>query len=206
MGKIRWAIAKALKRILRPVALNNCRIDKSSRLCPGCELTSVTMDRYSYMGSNCFAVNSSIGSFCSIADACRVGGAIHPINRVSSSPVFHKGRNILKKNFSALEPMATPITTIEDDVWLGAGCYIKSGVTVHTGAVIGMGSVVTHDVPPYEIWAGNPARRIRKRFDDETIERLLKIRWWNWDEKKISKYTPYFDDPQHLFEKLQEEL
>ena len=69
-------------------------------------------------------------------------------------------------------------------------CVNKSGVTISDGAVIGMGSVVTHDVGPYEIWAGNPARMIRKRFDDETVENLKQIKWWNWNEEK-SKNMPH---------------
>ena len=64
---------------------------------------------------------------------------------------------------------------------------ILSEVHIKTGAVIGAGSIVTKDVGPYEIWAGNPARLIRKRFDDETIEKLLKSEWWNWSEDRLQK-------------------
>ena len=67
-------------------------------------------------------------------------------------------------------------------------------VTIGDGAVIGGGSVVTKDVGPYEIWAGNPARFIRKRFDDETIEKLLKIKWWDWSDEQLKKAGKYFSD------------
>lgn len=72
------------------------------------------------------------------------------------------------------------------------------GITIGDGAVIGAGSIVTKDVGPYEIWAGNPARFIRKRFDDETIEKLLKSQWWNWDDEKLKKYGEKFQSPEEF--------
>lgn len=76
--------------------------------------------------------------------------------------------------------------TIGNDVWVGINVTILSGVTVGDGAVIGAGSVVVKDVEPYSVVAGNPARVIRKRFDDETIRALLQIRWWDWSIEKIN--------------------
>lgn len=77
--------------------------------------------------------------------------------------------------------------TIENDVWIGAKATIMSGVKIHNGAVIGSNSVVTKDVPPYAIVAGNPAQIIKFRFDVDQIQALQEIRWWNWDEEKIKK-------------------
>jgi acetyltransferase-like isoleucine patch superfamily enzyme len=75
--------------------------------------------------------------------------------------------------------------TIGNDVWIGAKTTIMSGVTIGDGAVIGSGSVIAKDVPPYSIWVGNPAKMIKKRFSDGQIEKLMKIKWWNWPEQKI---------------------
>lgn len=72
--------------------------------------------------------------------------------------------------------------------------YYSGGISIGDGAVIGAGNIVTKDVGPYEIWAGNPARFIRKRFDDETIEKLLKSQWWNWDDEVLKKNGQYFSD------------
>ena len=150
---IKCIIAKSMKIILNPPALNSCMIDKSAKVGPRTEMTKCSMGRYSYIGQQCFMVNTNIGNFCSISDRVSIGGAAHPLQFVSTSPVFHVGRNILKKNFSYHEIFDTDKTIIGNDVWIGQGVFIKAGVTIHDGAVIGMGSVVTKDIPAYEIWA-----------------------------------------------------
>lgn len=91
-------------------------------------------------------------------------------------------------------------TIIENDVWLGARTMVLAGVTIHTGAVIGAGSVVTKDVGPYEIWAGNPARFIRKRFDDDTIDKLLKTRWWDFSDDILRNLGMKVTDPNLFIE------
>jgi acetyltransferase-like isoleucine patch superfamily enzyme len=74
---------------------------------------------------------------------------------------------------------------IENDVWIGAYATIMSGVKISNGAIVAANSVVTKDVPPYSIVAGNPAKIVKYRFDESQIEKLLKLSWWNWDEDKI---------------------
>lgn len=194
----KYVVAKGLKILLNPPALKNCNIDKSSRVCSRSELTRCSVGRYSYIGYQNFMVNVSIGSFCSIADRCSIGGALHPMDYVSTSPVFHEGKNILNKNFSKHPVPSTPQTIIENDVWIGQGAFVKAGVHIGNGAVIGMGSVVTKDVGPYEIWAGNPAKLIHKRFDDRTIQRLLNSNWWEMDDTELSKHAKYFNKPGEI--------
>jgi len=80
--------------------------------------------------------------------------------------------------------------TIGNDVWVGINTLVLSGVSIGDGAVIGASSVVANDVPPYTVVAGNPARLIRRRFDDETIKKLLEMKWWNWDIQKIKDNMP----------------
>ena len=74
---------------------------------------------------------------------------------------------------------------IGNDVWIGYGATILSGVSIGDGAAIGACSLVVKDVPPYAIVAGNPAQVIRYRFDEETIHKLLKIRWWDWPDQRV---------------------
>ncbi|MBD9190873.1 MAG: antibiotic acetyltransferase [Catenibacterium mitsuokai] len=204
MVDFKLLVSKGLKILLNPPALRNCKIDKTSKVCARSELSRVILGKYSYIGNSCFMVNTQIGKFCSIADKCSIGGARHPIERVSSSPVFHEGKNIMKHNFATLSIKSTPQTIIENDVWLGMGCYVKAGITIHSGAVVGMGSVVTHDIPPYEIWAGNPAKKIKNRFDKKISKDLLQMAWWDWDDKKIQKYAHLFDNPKKLIQEIKE--
>ena len=81
---------------------------------------------------------------------------------------------------------AAPIV-IGKNVWIGANATVTPGVTIGDGAIIAAGEVVTKDVPPYTIVGGVPAKQIRKRFDDATISKLEKIRWWNWESDKIDR-------------------
>lgn len=76
---------------------------------------------------------------------------------------------------------------IGNDVWIGMNTLILSGVRIHEGAVIAAGSVVTKDIPPYAIAGGNPARVIKKRFNEYEIDRLVELAWWNWPHEKVNK-------------------
>lgn len=192
-NKIIYYIAKCIKKIQLP-AIKNSEIHKTSEICSAAHIVGCQIDRYSYIGNNCTVINCKIGAFCSIADFCIIGGAAHPTQFVSSSPVFLKGKNCMKTNFSKhiFEPSKT--TYIGNDVWLGNSCLIKAGISIGDGAVIGMGSVVTKDVSPYTIVAGNPAREIRKRFNPEIIDKLCKLSWWKWDDEKLYKRATGFAD------------
>ena len=113
---------------------------------------------------------------------------------VSMSPVFYYGKDSVKAKFSQHHRLTPLITTIEHDVWIGRG-LIKQGVTIGTGAVIGMGSVVTNNVKPYEIVAGNPAKHIRNRFGEEVIVALYESNWWLLADGELFKYAEYINSP-----------
>ena len=191
-----------LPKIIRKFKLRsikNSKIDSKCTVLGGCTLLNVTMKQYSYIGSDATIINTEIGSFCSIAGGCMIGGGEHPIDHVSTSPVFHSGRNCLKINFANCEFQPYHKTIIGNDVWIGARCLIKGGVTIGDGAILGMGSILTHDIPPYEIWAGNPAKFIRKRFSDEIINKLLVLQWWNLSDSELRCIGNRFDNPQDFF-------
>ena len=186
-----FLINKTLKAIYRP-ALRNCQIDKTARIGMASNCISVKMGRYSYMGSFNSVCDTTIGSFCSIASYCAIGGGKHPIDAVSTSPVFYSGRNILGKNFADLPEEKNKGVVIDNDVWIGEAVFIKDGVHIGTGAIVGAHSVVTKDVPPYAIVAGVPARVLKFRFTDNTIQKLLESQWGNWLDSKIQKYANKF--------------
>ena len=203
---IKRLITKGMRVFFKPSSLTNSTIHKKAKICSGSQINNSVVDRYSYVGHDCFLLNANIGSFCSIADNCRIGGANHEIGFVSSSPVFNKGKNVLKKNFAKFNVEKTQTIVIHSDVWIGANVIIKSGITIGVGAVIGAGSVVTHNVGDYEIWAGNPARLIKKRFGDDICQMLLETQWWTWEDSKILKYSDLFDDPRSFIEKFKRSL
>ncbi len=179
------------------------KVDKTSSVAHHANVRYSRIDRYTYVSSYAGVVHAEIGSFCSIASNVSIGGGAHDLTAVSTSPVFNKGRNILKRNFAQIEFSPFKTTRIGHDVWIGNRALILQGVTVGIGAVVGAGAVVTKDVEPYTIVAGNPARVIRKRFDDETIERLLESRWWEMTEKELEKYAKSFDTPGKFLNKVE---
>lgn len=130
----------------------------------------------------------TIGAYCSIADGVQIFlGGEHRVDWVSTYPFnafWPAARDI------AGHPASKGDVTIGNDVWLGTEAVILSGVTIGDGAVIGARAVVSKDVPPYAIVAGNPARAVKQRFDDATVARLLAVRWWEWDNDRIERALP----------------
>ena len=136
--------------------------------------------------------NLIIGKFCSIAGEVVIFlGGNHKTDWISTYPF-----NVLNDDFpEAKEIIGHPATKgdvfIGNDVWIGRGVTIMSGIKIGNGAVIASGSVVTKNIGDYEVWGGNPARFIKKRFTDEDIAKLLVLQWWNWDIEKIKKEVNY---------------
>ena len=132
-----------------------------------------------------------IGAFCSIARHVSVHGHYHDERRISSHYV---GRNVLGRPIEEEQVSRGPVR-IGHDVWLGTGVQILSGVTVGDGAVVGAGSVVSRDIPPYAVAVGAPARVVRHRFDEKTIERVRASRWWEWSADTIRERAELFTRP-----------
>ena len=141
-----------------------------------------------------------IGKYCSIAGGCKlITGAEHRTDWISTYPFFgcKRGHPATKGNI-----------LIGNDVWIGHSATIGSGVTVGDGAVIATESLVVKDVPPYAIVGGNPAKIIKFRFDEETISKLLKIKWWEWDKNEVKKNAGLLcsDNLNEFFKKFENEL
>ncbi len=129
-----------------------------------------------------------IGKFCMIASGVTfiMNGANHLTDAISTYPfaIFGNGWE------NAMEGKSYPTkgdTIIGNDVWIGYNATIMAGVKIGDGAIIATNSTVTKDVEPYTIVGGNPANKIKKRFSPDHIEKLLKLKWWNWDLEKITQ-------------------
>lgn len=128
-----------------------------------------------------------IGKFCAIAAETRfIMTGDHKLDAISTYP-FPIFQNGWETAFNISDLPVKGDIVVGNDVWFGYDSLIKNGVTIGDGAIIAARAVVVKDVPPYAIVAGNPAKVVKMRFDDKTIERLLRIAWWNWDIEKINR-------------------
>ena len=201
MLSLKYIFSRFLKKS-RLSAIHESDIDKTSKVESGSTIVNSKFGRHSYCGYDCTLINCEIGSFCSIASRVFVGVSRHPMQFVSTSPVFLSYTDSVKTKYAHHKYTDAQTTYIGNDVWIGEGVFIKTGLKIGHGAVIGMGSVVTKDVSPYSVVAGNPARIIKNRFEQDVIERLLLLEWWDWPDDKLNEYGKYFNDPMKLFDKL----
>lgn len=129
-----------------------------------------------------------IGKFCSIACGAKFlfTSANHTLRSLSTYPfpLFFEEWGLDKAHMAQAWDNKGDIV-VGNDVWIGYEAVLLSGVTIGDGAIIGTRAVVTQDVPPYTIVGGVPAKPIRRRFDDATIDALLALRWWDWPREKL---------------------
>lgn len=124
-----------------------------------------------------------IGNFVSIAQNVDIQEFNHRTDKISS---YFMARNIFDESLE-YDILSKGDIIIEDDVWIGSNCSILSGVTIGRGSIVGAGSVVAKDLPPYSIAVGTPAKVIKKRFSEPTIEYIESLQWWQWDVDTIIK-------------------
>ena len=204
---IGYLYAKAVKK-LRGKCILNSHIDKSSIVFSGSDIIDSSVGKYTYIGYDCHIDKADIGSFCSLSDHIFIGGAEHPMRWVSTSPVFQKVKGVTERGSGASIKLANhevevfKRTTIGNDVWIGHAAVIRTGVTIGHGAVIGSGAVVTKDGPPYAIVGGIPAQIIRYRFDEQTIDRLIRSQWWELPLHTLKTSAKHITDPIRFLKDL----
>ena len=176
----------------------NVKIDKTACIYRGVKAKNAVIGAYTYISANTDIENAEIGNFCSIADHCRIGMSGHSLYYMSTSPIFTQTLNALQKRWiseNVFEHKSEEErVTLGHDVWVGSHVLINGGVHIGNGACIAAGAVVVKDVPPYAIVGGVPAKIIRYRFPQETIDKLEEIQWWNLPKETLMQNI-------HLFQK-----
>lgn len=182
-------LSKGVK-ILKNANLGNCKVDK-----------------FTYIGVNSNFSNTIIGSYCSIGPDVICGLGTHPTNFVSTYPGFYSQKASGSHWFGTTHDFQEQFqTVIGSDVWIGARVIIRGGVTIGTGAIIGAGALITKDVPPYAIVGGIPASVLKYRFDLAIIASLLESKWWEKEERILSRLARYMNNPKLFLEQLENEV
>lgn len=213
------------KKIIRSKTGNNVEIYKNVR-CVDCtigsycsigddsDLVNVIMEDYSvvgrrnvirnsrlgrgtYTGTNTIINYAQIGKYVSIGWNVSFGGANHPIESISLYSDYWFNRTF-NTNFDMDYKKTLKGCIVGSDVWIASGVSILYGTKIGNGAVIGAGAVICQDVEPYSVVVGVPGRVIKKRFDDETINYLESIKWWDWNEDRIKANINILRNPPNI--------
>ena len=195
-----------IKSVADDAVVKNTTLGKRSTIDHGCVILNSTIGSYvdiekrnlirsavigdmTYTGADVGIMWAEIGKYCCIARKVEIGGNEHNYRAASMMPSY---RLLNKLGGKLSMHQDEEIVRVGNDVWIGVGALIprKSGLVIGDGAVIGSGAVVTKSVPPYAIVAGVPARVMRYRFEASVIEKLLRLKWWDWEREKILEYWP----------------
>lgn len=165
------------------------RLGPWTEIGPFAEIVECDLGDYSYVaGVHASITWADVGRFCSIASSVRINPVNHPMDRVTQHHCTYRRRQYgfdVEDDEAFFDWRKAHRITIGHDVWIGHGAVVMPGVNIGTGAVVGAGAVVTKDVPPYAVAVGVPARTIRTRFPDETVNALLESRWWEWSHEEL---------------------
>lgn len=171
----------------------NTTLGKFTKIYPEASLRNCAIGDYTYISKKSIISNTVIGKFCSIGPNFFSGWGVHPSNGISTHPMFY---STLKQNgmtLSSIDKIEEKLTVkIGNDVFIGANVTVLDGVSIGDGAIIGAGAVVSKDIPPFAIAVGSPIKIIKYRFEDEVIDKLLKLKWWDEDERILKKVEENF--------------
>jgi len=173
--------------------VSDCFFGEFCTIYKNAHLTEVEMGDFSYVNSGSKIIKTSIGKFSCIGENVTCGLARHPSKKfISIHPIFYSTKKQSQITFADKDYfLEFEKVKIGNDVWIGNSSIVYGGITIGDGVIIGAGSLVTRDVPPYAIVGGVPAKILRYRFTAEEIEFLLNFKWWeksiHWLEENYKK-------------------
>lgn len=175
-----------------------CQVAKGCKIYRATLSGQVNVARYTSLWGPSILVSGGgqgveIGSFCSIAHHVSLQEQFHNSQRTTT---YFIERNLLKQPEPSEALISKGPVRIGHDVWIGAGAQVLSGVTIGDGAIVAAGAIVTRDVAPYAVVAGNPARLIRYRFGPDRIAQLLDVQWWHWSEDRLRSEAAFLTEIQ----------
>lgn len=204
--KIRY-LGKAKIHATNTIILRGCTFEGKNSIGVKTYMSNTSMGYGSILSFSSEVSNTTIGRYCSVGSHVRVIAATHPTNMVSTYPAFYS--DTYSVSYVDESKFTEHLVTdngyeceIGNDVWICDNVLIKGGVKIGDGAIVGMGSVVLKDIEPYSIVAGVPAKEIRKRFDDETIEALMKLKWWDKPVDWVKEHASEFESPEKLIKNM----
>lgn len=186
-------------------------LEGKNRLGNSSKFIQSTLGYASYIGEQCYFYNTQIGKYTCIGPRVKTVVGQHPTSRFASIySAFYSTKKICGFSYVDMNKFqefhycdgTEKSVIIGNDVWIGSDVLIMEGVQIGDGAVIGAGSLVLHNVPPYSIMAGVPAKQIRSRFEPEIIKDLLKNKWWEKSEEWIKTHAALFENVQLLLEEM----
>lgn len=178
-------------------SIKNSSLGSWTDIGPRVSILESEIGDYTYFAGDAAANYAKIGKFCSIASHVRINPGNHPTWRVTQHHCTYRRIRYgfdIKDDNEFFDWRRDDNVEIGNDVWLGHGVLVMAGVKIGTGAVVGSGAVVTKDIPPFAIAAGVPAKIIDMRFDYETINRIMEIKWWDWNRETLEANFNYFLD------------
>ena len=178
--------------IAEHVYLTNVSLAEYVNVAHHAEIASSSIGKRTSVGRYTKIRDAKIGSYCSISWDVTIGATAHRLDHSSTHAFWYRSQFGL-----ADENLFLPASevTVGNDVWIGCGAILMPGITIGDGAVVGAGSVVTKDVPPYTVIAGAPAKPLKSRFDSDVAMRLRKTEWWNWSDALLTESMPLFSEP-----------